>query len=251
MAVQGIEWLLLFIIITIIIYVIYKIWEDRKLDNMASNVLRFIITRDKSSIADIVVHTGIRPKDVYKVIERLYMHDLIDIIGEDSKITYIIPRGTTLTSCGIEPATGGQPGGRLPSASRSIMYAPNRIRNRLRLLTMIVSVALIIVIIGMVVNYIYESSTSPAIQVVSTNARSYLAGLDIRARITATLYNYGTANGYASVKFYTICDSEVTDQSIQTVFVPKGQYATVEADLDILAFSSCNYNVIILSQSKA
>jgi len=66
--------------------------------------------------------------------------------------------------------------------------------------------------------------------------QSYLAGLDVRARITATLYNYGTANGYASVKFYTICDSRFIDQSIQTVFVPKGQYVTVEADLDISAF---------------
>jgi len=95
-----------------------------------------------------------------------------------------------------------------------------------------------------------EIVTYPDIRVVEVNAKSYIAGLDVRAKVTAVLYNYGTADGYAIVKLYTKWDT-TRDESIQSVFVPVGQYVTVQADLDIPALSTWTYNAQIVSQRRA
>jgi len=129
-------------------------------------------------------------------------------------------------------------------------YTMNKAHDWLKWLGIVILVIVAIVLVGGVINYLQQSSTYPDIHVVSVNGRSYIAGLDIRARVTATLQNYGSADGYAIVKFYTTCDS-TRDESIQSVFVPKGQYVTVEADLDISIFYTCHYGAIVTSQHKA
>jgi predicted transcriptional regulator len=109
MPIQGIEWLLLSAVIIVVVYLVYR--KNRKLDEMASITLRFVTTRGRSSIADIVANAGIPFRDVYKVVERLYKHGLVDIVKEGGVVTYVIPRGGASTFQGVESATEGLFGG--------------------------------------------------------------------------------------------------------------------------------------------
>jgi len=92
--------------------------------------------------------------------------------------------------------------------------------------------------------------TYPDIRVVRVTEETYFAGFDVRARIKAILYNYGTADGYAVVKLYTIWDT-TRDEAIKSVFVPVKASVTVEADLDVPAFGSWRYGATVISQKKA
>ena len=115
-----------------------------------------------------------------------------------------------------------------------------------RRMYLLIVIIFAIVILATIVGYgivAYKPQTSigivayPDIQAADVNAKSYIAGLDVRAKVTAVLYNYGSANGYAVVKLYTKWDT-TRDESIQSVFVSVGQHITVQADLDVPAFST-------------
>jgi len=90
----------------------------------------------------------------------------------------------------------------------------------------------------------------PDIRVTKVYAESYLAGLDVRARVEAVLYNYGDADGYAVVKLYTTWDT-TRDEATTSAFVPVGTSVTVEADLDVPAFRSWSYGAEVVSQRMA
>ena len=92
--------------------------------------------------------------------------------------------------------------------------------------------------------------TKPDIHVTKIYADTYLAGFDVRARVKAVLHNYGDADGYAVVKLYTIWDT-TRDETTRSAFVPAGSSVTVEADLDVPAFSSWRYGAQLISQRKA
>lgn len=92
--------------------------------------------------------------------------------------------------------------------------------------------------------------SQPDIRVTDVYAKSYIAGLDVRVRVKAILYNYGDADGYAVVKLYTTWDT-TRDESTQSVFVPVGSSVTVEADLDVPALGTWHYGAQVLSQKKA
>jgi len=123
-----------------------------------------------------------------------------------------------------------------------------------------IAIIILIAVIGLsVASYLTASTRTPRsaigaaypdIRVIDVHAKSYLAGLDVRARVKAVLHNYGNADGYAVVKLYTIWDT-TRDESIQTVFVPAGSSISVEADLDVPAFSGWRYYAEVLSQRKA
>jgi predicted transcriptional regulator len=119
MPIQGIEWLISFPILIIIIYVVYKVLVlkyqgSRRLDEITSHILRFIMFRGKSSIADIVAYTNVPLENVNRVVERLFKHGLVDVI-EEGGVRYVIPRSgassINRSSHGVGLAAGGQPTG--------------------------------------------------------------------------------------------------------------------------------------------
>jgi DNA-binding transcriptional ArsR family regulator len=97
MPIQGIEWLLLTVLFIFVVLFIYRFWKSRELDNAATRALIVIRSRGKASLDELVIYGNIPPRIVYRVIDKLLQHGLVDVVEKDGKILYVTGRDSMRT----------------------------------------------------------------------------------------------------------------------------------------------------------
>jgi len=91
----------------------------------------------------------------------------------------------------------------------------------------------------------------PRIEVTDVAISGYLSGLDYRAKVTVELYNYGNADGIATVEICTIWGGVTRDCETETAFVPVGTTIHVTADLDATAWEKYRAKARVIHQRRA
>jgi len=99
--------------------------------------------------------------------------------------------------------------------------------------------------------WIQKTIAQPDIRVENVKAQAYYNLRDCRAAVTGTLFNYGDADGLATVKVYTKWAGQIQDYEVKTVFVNAHTSKDVSADLDAPELSSFEYGIQIIEQMKA
>jgi len=95
MAIQGLEYLLIVIVIFFIVWYILKFLRNRKLDNALTRALTVIKSRGTATIDDLIVYGNISPSYVYKVIDKLIELNLVNIVEREEGISYFTLRHST------------------------------------------------------------------------------------------------------------------------------------------------------------
>jgi len=109
-----------------------------------------------------------------------------------------------------------------------------------------------IVFFSWMASNVQRQVAQPDIRAENVKAVQYWNWLDLRARVTGTLFNYGDADGIVSVKVYTKWNNQIQDYEVKTVLVNAHTSKDVSADLDAPEeLSSFLYGIEIIEVRKA
>lgn len=109
-----------------------------------------------------------------------------------------------------------------------------------------------VVIVGFVAfNQTRQTQMQPDIRVATVNGQGYWSGLTYMVRVTATITNYGDADGYATVEFHLAWSGQTQQSTQQVVFVGAHSSQDISANLPASALNTVTYGAQIIEQHKA